>query len=160
MHVISATYHVLLAIELEVRKHLNVASARKAEEGSIIDSIVSSEDVLLYWSIVACNWEEEESVALLGLVADLYVTIRGFAFVCSCVELYKQEQKKTTQKSLSILALILPCMRLTFLARLRVESWSFFSRIPFSCDVKYRLFTCELGSVRSTPLAVLSCWLS
>ena len=82
-----------------------MASARKAEEGykqSIIDSIVSSEDVLFYWSIEACNWEEEESVALLGLVANLYVTIRGFAFVSSCMELYKQEQKKTTQKSKGI----------------------------------------------------------
>ena len=44
VHVSNATYHVLRAIELEARKHLNVASTRKVEEGyklSIIDCIVS-----------------------------------------------------------------------------------------------------------------------
>ena len=65
--------------------------------------------MLFYWSIVACNWEEEESVALLALVTDLYVTIRGFAFVSSCMELYKQEQKKTTQKSKGIRKRVLLC---------------------------------------------------
>ena len=47
--------------------------------------ITKNEDLLFHWTIiiVAANWEEKEAAALLELVADLFVTIRGFVFVSS-----------------------------------------------------------------------------
>ena len=36
---------------------------------------------------------------LLDMIIELYVTIRGFAFANSCMELYKQLKKLTLQKS-------------------------------------------------------------
>lgn len=35
---------------------------------------------------------------LLKEIVELYVTVRGQAFVSSCMELYKQAHKKTVQK--------------------------------------------------------------
>ena len=44
---------------------------------------------------MAYNWEEEESVALLGLVADLYVTISFCQFMHGTLQARTEE---TTQK--------------------------------------------------------------
>lgn len=63
------------------------------------ESILSNEDVQFHWTVVGADWEEKESVALLELVVDLFVAIRGFAFVSSWMELHKLETKKSTQKS-------------------------------------------------------------
>jgi len=101
-HVNNATYHVFLAMELEIRRHLSVESAQKINAGfktKVTESILSNEDVQFHWTVVGADWEEKESVALLELVLDLFVTIRGFAFVSSWMELRKQETKKSTQKS-------------------------------------------------------------
>ena len=65
----------------------------------VTESILSNEDVQFHWTVVGADWEEKESVALLELVVDLFVTIWGFAFVSSWMELRKQETKKSTQKS-------------------------------------------------------------
>ena len=46
--------------------------------------------------------EEEEGAVLLGMIMDLYVTIRGFSFSKSLMEMYKQQAKKCTQKSKSL----------------------------------------------------------
>ena len=44
-------------------------------------------------------WEENEADALLHMLVDHWVTIRGYSFASSYVERYKQKQKKTVQKS-------------------------------------------------------------
>ncbi len=87
---------------MEIRKHLNVASANKVGDGfkqKVLESIIKNEDVLFYWTLVATDWEEEEASVLLEMVAELFVTIRVFAFVGSWMELYKQKSKTSTQKS-------------------------------------------------------------
>ena len=43
--------------------------------------------------------EDETSKAVLQQIVDLYITIRGFGFASSCLEMYKQTQHKTTQKT-------------------------------------------------------------
>ena len=101
-HVNNATYCAFLAMELELRKHISLQSVHKVNDDfkkKVLKSIVENEDVLFHWTLVATDWEEEEATALLKLVADLFVTIRGFAFVSSWMELRKQETKKSTQKS-------------------------------------------------------------
>ena len=42
--------------------------------------------------------DNETGMLLLKHIVELYVTVRGFAFASSCVELYKQAQKTTFAK--------------------------------------------------------------
>ena len=56
-----------------------------------MESIAADEDVLLYWSILSVEWEEEQ--IFLRMLIDLW----GFSF--AMMEMYKQAQKKTVQKS-------------------------------------------------------------
>ena len=55
--------------------------------------------VIINWSMVAADWEEEEAQALLELVVDLWITIRGFSFASAWIEAFKAEHKKSVQKS-------------------------------------------------------------
>ena len=91
------TFQVFLAMELELRKHLRVKRCVDLEQ--ICKFVVGDDDVLFYWSIVGGDWEQEESKQLLKLVADLYITMRGFSFASAWVENYKSSTKTTLQKS-------------------------------------------------------------
>ena len=98
-HVNNAAYCAFLAMALELRKHIGVHKMTDGFKEKVLKSIIENEDVLFYWTIIATDWEEEEATVLLKLAADLFVTIRGFAFVSFWMELRKQETKKSTQKS-------------------------------------------------------------
>ena len=49
--------------------------------------------------IIATEWEEQKENALLPMVVDLWITIRGFSFAKSFLEIYKQSNQETVQKS-------------------------------------------------------------
>ena len=55
----------------------------------LISNILSDEDVLFHWSILAVNWDEEAD-ALLRMIADQWVTVRGFSFTSAWMEKFKQ----------------------------------------------------------------------
>ena len=63
----------------------------------LVEAITSDKDVLFYWSILSAEWEEEESV-LLTMIIDLWISIRGFSFAGSWLEIYKQSNKKNSSK--------------------------------------------------------------
>ena len=96
-HVNDMTYQVFLAMELRVRqnlrcgKSLNLADIRK--------ELCEDEDVLFYWSMVSADWDEEESEALLAMIVNLWVTIRGFSYASAWMEQYKAANHKSVQKS-------------------------------------------------------------
>ena len=46
--------------------------------------------------------EKEKSYLLNQIICFLYVTVRGYAFANSCLELYKQRHTKKLQKSKSL----------------------------------------------------------
>ena len=50
------------------------------------------------WCLVTASYNDAVATTVLHKIVDLYVTIRGFAFATSCIEMYKQEHKKTLQK--------------------------------------------------------------
>ena len=96
------TYHFFHAVEMNVRRHFSKTSAPTLSAGSkaeLVESITTDEDVLFYWSIISAEWEEKEEQILLRMLIDLWVTVRGFSFAKSMLEMYKQAQKKTVQKS-------------------------------------------------------------
>ena len=65
------------------------------------DTIITDEDIAFHWSILTIEVEKEEGAVLLGMMVNLFITIRGFSFSKS-LEIYKQEAKKSTQKSKSL----------------------------------------------------------
>lgn len=66
------------------------------------DTIITDEDIAFHWSILTIEVEKEEDAVLLGMMVDLFITIRGFSFSKLLMEMYKQEAKKSTQKSKSL----------------------------------------------------------
>ena len=88
-------------MEEEVRDHLGKMPAHKITDSfkqKLLSSIASNEDVLFYWSMLSADADEEDTQTLLKMMIELWVTIRGFAFARSWIELYKQASKKTIQR--------------------------------------------------------------
>ena len=92
------TFQAFLAMELELRSHLQTQRTPNFKE-EVGKSILANEDVAFHWSIVSSDWEEAESQALLELVVNLFVTIRGFSYASAWMEKFKAASAKTLQKS-------------------------------------------------------------
>lgn len=105
LHINYDTYTLFHIIEEEVRKHLTTNKLHKQQSGNkdiIIKTVLISEDISIQWSILASTLEHDTSKILLNMIVNEYVTLRGFAFGASCLELYKQKTKKTLQKKKGI----------------------------------------------------------
>ena len=99
-HVGNMTFGVFGSMELEVKRFLNKnPSQLGAIKQELHKKISNNEDVLFYWAILSAGWEIEESDALLKLIIEHYITVRGFSFVSGWLEKYKQANKKSIQKS-------------------------------------------------------------
>ena len=105
LHVNYDTYTLFYLIEEHVRKHLTIDKLHKQESDSkeiIIDTVLKNEDISFQWSMLASTLDHNVSKTLLDMVINEYITLRGFAFGASCLELYKQKSKKTLQKKKGI----------------------------------------------------------
>lgn len=117
-------------IEDEIREELVGITAttwKESHKETILNKLNKSEDILFHWATLTCELDNESATQLLHMIVELYLTIRGFAFANSCMELYKQSQKRTVQKSkalrrnvyevfqvlLTALKVIKPCHTLT-----------------------------------------------
>ena len=110
-HVSDQTYTLFATLEEEVRRYLSLATTSKQIEGStkkLIDGILQNEDLLFQWDILAAEMDNDVTSAVLQQIVELYVTIRGFAFATSCLELYKQANKKTLQKKKALRSQLCP----------------------------------------------------
>ena len=50
-------------------------------------------------AIIAIEADDDISTLILEKIVELCVTVQGFAFAKSCMEMYKEAKKKTVQKS-------------------------------------------------------------
>lgn len=91
-------------MEIELRKHLTTTTTGMKDE--LIDKIISNDDVQYHWSALAVNWDEEAE-QLIKLIVEHWITIRGFSFVSAFMEMYKQRNKCTIDKSKAL------CKKLT-----------------------------------------------
>ncbi len=97
-HISDDTYMLFLIIEECIREHVTIATASTVQGGkTLTDTLLKNEDVLFQWCILGVETNDVD-LSLLRKIISLYVTIRGFAFATSCLELYKQAQKKSLQK--------------------------------------------------------------
>lgn len=101
------TFEVFRAMELELHKHLHADKAPRLDK-HVHQAIIDSEDVQFFWSILSADWEEASASALLQMIVNHWVKIRGFSYASAWVEEYKRTQKKTTQKSKGVRKQLLP----------------------------------------------------
>ena len=95
------TFEVFLAMELEIRSHLQGCKPVNFIT-DIAPAVKSNEDVLFFWSMLSCSWDEESSKTLFQMVVDLWLTVCGYSHSSAWVEKYKVAQKKSTWKSKGI----------------------------------------------------------
>ena len=104
-HINDNAYHCFYLMEIEIRQYLLVSRIAHMDDDGIrnqvIDALLSKDDLLAQWMLTTAT-EDEYTLVLFRMVIELYLTIRGFAFVKSCLELYKQATKKQITKSKGI----------------------------------------------------------
>ena len=96
------TYRVFHAMELVVRKQFCKEQVKQLQPGSrsmLIQLVHHDEDVAFYCCMLFAEVEESVASALLHSIIKLWVTMRGFAFASSWIELYKQNSQKSLQRS-------------------------------------------------------------
>ena len=74
-------------------------------KADIIKNVIIDDDVQFHWLITTADFEiddEETHDALLKMIVELYVTIRGFSKANAWLEKYKQSTKTTTQRTKSL----------------------------------------------------------
>lgn len=99
------TFHFFCALEEEVQVQLKFLPESASARKKMIKAILAGEDVQFYWLIVTADFKsdkDEVQSILLSMIAELYLTMRGFSFASTWIELYKQSAKKSTQKSKSL----------------------------------------------------------
>lgn len=65
------------------------SSKKNLHEGAkkeLMDKIMSNEDLLFQWSMLACRVDDSTGMKVLDMVIQLYVNICGFAFATSCAQ--------------------------------------------------------------------------
>ena len=105
-HISNMTYTMFASAELELRKHImmvqktqSVARSGELQLTKAKEKIMASDDVQFYWTMVALNWQEDAATALLEMMMDLWIQIRGHSTATAWLEKYKQDKKKPVQKS-------------------------------------------------------------
>lgn len=102
VHVNTEAFMLFTAIEGVVRSHYRVDNLKAVTDGrrhELTQRICANEDVQFQWCMISVDMPEDVALMLLKLIVDMWVTIRGFSFVKCYLELYKQQQKKITQRS-------------------------------------------------------------
>jgi hypothetical protein len=101
-HVNDNTYTTFYLIEEEIRHHFRVHHIKSLDHSTkenVMKAIMENGDILFYWSLLSDVVDDKSGALVLKMIAELYLTVRGFAFASSCLELYKQQHRKQIQKS-------------------------------------------------------------
>ena len=92
-------YNFMYAMEVVVKSMLSKKIVPIDIRSELKTSIVHSDRVQYFWKELSAEWEPEESEILFTMITDLWLTMRGYAYASAFMEMYKQETKKTVQKS-------------------------------------------------------------
>jgi len=104
VHISNEAFRLFLSIELSVRRYLTVKNSTGMDntfKEHLTKCIIDDEDVAFYWCLLG-NSNDEYGETCLNKIVDKWVTIRGFSFASSMLEMYKQAAKKGTEKSKSL----------------------------------------------------------
>ena len=101
-HVSDDVYMTFLTLEIEIRHYFNIYSLTELNntmKRRILESTSKNEDLLFQWTIVSADADDSISTEVLRRISELYLTVRGFAFAKTVLEMYKQCNKKQVHKS-------------------------------------------------------------
>ena len=102
-YVTYAAHQFFCSTEYSLRQYLHVTNAHLMDNtfrSKLTKMVTEDDDVQFSWTIAAAASSMEGDIVDLAFEAilNLYITIRGFSFATSILEMYKQEAKKGTQK--------------------------------------------------------------
>jgi hypothetical protein len=98
-NVTSRMFDFVSGMEMVVRAYLSKEEEPRDVKSELLRQIKSNENVSSEWNTVSAEWEPEESQILYDMIADLWVTMRGFSYASGWMEKWKTEKKKSVQKS-------------------------------------------------------------
>ena len=101
-HVREGTYMLFAAMEEEVREHFRFGALEDSKERcreQLTTAVTRSDEVLFHWCMLTTEIEEIHAQTVLDMLVSLWITIRGFSFASSFLEMYKQDKKKGLQRS-------------------------------------------------------------
>ena len=82
---------MFVAVELEIRKFFRIEKAQalsSSNEGNILHCVLNNDDILFFWCLVSD----------MNYIVQLWITIRGFSFTKSYMEIFKRKAKKHLQE--------------------------------------------------------------
>ena len=82
------------AMEEEVREHLQEWDMKEGFREQVVTAVKKNDEVLFPWCMLTADIDKEHAQTVLDMLTDLWMTIRGFAFASSFLEMYKREKKK------------------------------------------------------------------
>lgn len=90
------------SIERVVRSMYNRETMETMADGvkqKLSKAVIADDDVTFYWCLLSVEIGDAAGELLLKMITNLFITIRGFSFAKSVMEMFKQNNKKGTQKS-------------------------------------------------------------
>ena len=99
VHIDDHQYHLFVAMELALRKHLSSKQASELLASKATQDVIDDGDVQFYWSMLSANWEEDDGQTLLHMLVTRWTTLRRFSFASALMEKYKRKACKNVQKS-------------------------------------------------------------
>ena len=101
-HVNDITYAFFTIVEEITRQFFTMDQLDQHQSQDIkqqmLDHLLHHGDVLFQWSFMTTSVSELVATLLLERIILLYVTVRGFVFASSCVEMFKQRTKQSLQR--------------------------------------------------------------
>lgn len=101
-------FHFFCNLERKVGAYLHdlfrstssqIVERTDVEKKMIISNIIEDTDVHFSWLLLCLDLDDDElSKELLGLVTEMWITIRGFSMASAWIEYYKQSKEKCTKK--------------------------------------------------------------
>ena len=89
-------YMMFVSMEEELRVHLSCAQSQSPSAVNLIeakDKLIQNEDVNFYWSMVSSNWREDVAAALLEMLVDHWIKVRGHSTASAWLEQYKKDKE-------------------------------------------------------------------
>ena len=93
VHINEMLYLMMQHMELELRSHLKSENIKE----NATKAILHNEEVLFYWDLISGMWEDKEREALLQMITEQWITIRGFSYASAWMESHKQMMKRYTK---------------------------------------------------------------
>ena len=101
----TAIYHLFYQMEVKIRQYYSLKRAVLEPKGKkeIIKEVCESEEVTHQWQLLT---EDEEDLRVVDelyeMIVSEFVTVRGFYFASSIVEVYKKISSKSLQKTIGL----------------------------------------------------------